>query len=337
MKFGLHALGRTVVASLLLQMAAGAALADEISPALLDIEEREGGWVDVTWKIPVKQDRGLGLTPLLPEFLEAVGPPTARRTSGNGYVEFSSYRTGGQSLTGAVIAIEGLGSIQTDVLVRIGLADGSRHSTILRPGKEIFTIPAMVTKAEVAMSYWQMGTIHILEGFDHLLFLLVLMLIINGLWPIVKTVTAFTVAHSLTLVLATLGIVNIPPAPTEAVISLSIMLLAVEAVRKFNGEFTLAERYPWLVAFTFGLAHGLGFAGALSEIGIPQNEVPLSLLMFNVGVETGQVIFVVGVSLLLAGLRRLHNQTSDTLVRAMPYAIGGLAAFWTLQRVDSFL
>ncbi len=180
-----------------------------------------------------------------------------------------------------------------------------------------------------------MGTIHILEGFDHLLFLLTLLLIVTGLWPLLKTVTAFTVAHSLTLALATLGIVNIPPAPTEAVISLSIMLLAVEVVRKSAGEMTLSECYPWLIAFTFGLVHGLGFAGALSEIGVPQNEVPLALLMFNVGVETGQVMFVVAVSLLLAGLHKIHNKTALTIARAAPYAIGGVAAFWTIQRLVS--
>jgi hypothetical protein len=167
--------------------------------------------------------------------------------------------------------------------------------------------------------------------------LLTLLLIVTGLWPLLKTVTAFTLAHSITLALATLGIVNIPPAPTEAVISLSIMLLAVEVVRKSVGEVTLSERYPWLIAFTFGLVHGLGFAGALSQIGVPPDEVPLALLMFNVGVETGQVMFVVVVSLLLAGLYKAHNNTARSLIRTAPYAIGGVAAFWTIQRlVTSF-
>ncbi len=223
--------------------------ADEIRPALLQIDEREGGWIDVTWKIPVRQDRGLGLTPVLPDFFEPTGPVSGQRTAGGGYVEYSSYRSGGKALTGATLKIDGLGPIQTDVLVRIALADGSAHSTILRAGNDSFTIPEQATRLQLAISYWQMGTIHILEGFDHLLFLLVLLLIVTGLWPLLKTVTAFTVAHSLTLALATLGIVNIPPAPTEAVISLSIMLLAVEAVRKSVGEVTLAERYPWLIAF----------------------------------------------------------------------------------------
>jgi hypothetical protein len=311
--------------------------ADEISPALLEITEREGGWVDVTWKIPVKQDRGLGLTPLLPEFFELVGQPAARRTQGNGYVEFSTFRTGGESLTGSTIEIQGLGPIQTDVLLQISLVDGAHHNAILRPGTTRYVIPEQPISADIAVSYWSMGTIHILEGADHLLFLLVLLLIINGLWPLVKTVTAFTIAHSLTLALVTLGLVNIPPAPTEAVISLSIMLLAVEAGHKVQGRLTLAERYPWLIAFTFGLVHGLGFAGALSEIGVPQNDVPLALLMFNLGVETGQVLFVVGVSLLLLGIRKLHSVSAELFLRATPYAIGGLAAFWTLQRIESFL
>jgi hypothetical protein len=332
-------LGMTLLGLLLgvISLAPIAALADEISPALLEITEREGGWVDVTWKIPVKQDRGLGLTPVLPEFLELVGPPSARRTQGNGYVEFSTFRSGGQSLTGSTLGVEGLGPIQTDVLVQVELLDGTRHSTILRAGNTSYVIPEQATSADIAVSYWGMGTIHILEGADHLLFLLVLLLIIAGLWPLVKTVTAFTIAHSLTLALATLGLVNIPPAPTEAVISLSILLLAVEAVHKAQGKLTLAERYPWLIAFTFGLVHGLGFAGALSEIGVPQNDVPLALLMFNLGVETGQVMFVVGVSLLLLGIRKLHSQSADLFLRVTPYAIGGLAAFWTMQRIDLFL
>ncbi len=311
-------------------------VADEFRPALLEIHEREGGWVDVIWKVPRIEDRILALTPVLPEILEPLGPGSGRRAPG-AWVESSSYRSGGQPLNGSTLRIEGLSAVPTDVVVRVALNDGTEHTAILRSGHNSFTIPEQVTRIELAVSYWRMGTIHILEGFDHLLFLLTLLLIVTGLWPLLKTVTAFTVAHSLTLALATLGIVNIPPAPTEAVISLSIVLLAVEVVRKYAGVITLSERYPWLVAFTFGLVHGLGFAGALSEIGVPQNEVPLALLMFNVGVETGQVMFVVVVSLLLAGLYKLHSQTALTVGRAAPYVIGSVAAFWTIQRVGSFL
>jgi len=306
--------------------------ADEFRPALLEVTEREGGWVDVTWKVPMRGGKALALTPILPEFLEPLGGGSGRRVPG-AWVEYQSYRSGQQPLTGATLRIEGLPAVPTDVVVRVALANGSEHSAILRGANASFTIPEQATRVELAVSYWQMGTVHILEGFDHLLFLLTLLLIVTGIWPLLKTVTAFTVAHSLTLALATLGVVNIPPAPTEAVIPLSIMLLAVEVVRKYAGEMTLAERYPWLIAFIFGLVHGLGFAGALSEIGVPQNEVPLALLMFNVGVETGQVMFVAAVSLLLAGLHKAHNQAALRLTRAVPYAIGGVAAFWTIERL----
>lgn len=312
------------------------ASADEFSPALLEITERQGGWVDVTWKVPMRGDKAIALKPILPDFFKPFGTGSRRQIPG-AWIEFSSYRVDGKPLTGATLRIDGLAAVPTDVLVRIALQDGLEHSAILRGGSNTFTIPQQPTSTELAISYWKMGTVHILEGFDHLLFLLTLLLIVAGVWPLLKTVTAFTVAHSITLALATLGIVTIPPAPTEAVISLSIVLLAVEAVRKSAGELTLSERYPWFVAFTFGLVHGLGFAGALSEIGVPQNDVPLALVMFNVGVETGQVMFVVAVSLVLAGLHMIHNTATLSVVRIAPYAIGGVAAFWTMQRlVTSF-
>ncbi|TDI90989.1 MAG: HupE/UreJ family protein, partial [Chloroflexi bacterium] len=251
-----------------LLVAAPSVFADEIRPALLEINERDGGWVEVTWKVPMRGNQVEDLTPVLPEFLEPLGAGSGQRVPG-AWLEYRTYRNAGQTLTGATLRIDGLAALPTDVLIRVSLQDGTQHSAVLRSGNESFTIPEQATRVQLAVSYWQIGTIHILEGFDHLLFLLTLLLIVTGLWPLLKTVTAFTVAHSLTLALATLGIVNFPSAPTEAVISLSIMLLAVEAVRKSSGETTLSERFPWLVAFTFGLVHGLGFAGALSEIGVP--------------------------------------------------------------------
>ena len=313
-----------------------ALMADEFRPALLELNERDGGWVDLTWKVPMRGDKVLALTPILPDFLEQMGPGSTRQVSG-AWLETRSYRAGRQTLNGVTLGVEGLDTIPADVLLRVRLRDGTEHSAILRSGSSSFTLPVQATLADLAISYWRMGTIHILEGYDHLLFLLTLLLIVSGIWPLLKTVTAFTLAHSLTLALATLGLLTIPPVPTEAVISLSIVLLAVEVVRKHQGQFTLSERYPWLVAFTFGLVHGLGFAGALAEIGVPRGEVTLALLMFNLGVETGQVMFVVVVSLLLAWLHRLHSLSALTLARATPYAIGGIAMFWTMQRVVLFL
>jgi hypothetical protein len=310
--------------------------ADEFRPALLEVTEREGGWAEVRWKAPTMGEQVLALTPVLPEFFKPLGPGSSQRVPG-AVIETSSYSTAGHGLNGATVGVDGLSAVPADVVVQVNLLDGTEHSAVLRSNSPNFTIPEEVTNNELAVSYWQMGTIHILEGYDHLLFLLTLLLIVSGIWPLLKTVTAFTLAHSLTLALATLGLIHIPQVPTEAVISLSIMFLAVEVVRKNAGRLTLSERYPWLIAFTFGLVHGLGFAGALYEIGVPQNAVPLALLMFNVGVETGQILFVLTVSVLLAGLHRLHGITALTLEKATPYAIGGVAAFWTIDRVSSFM
>jgi hypothetical protein len=310
--------------------------ADEIRPALLDIKEQKTGLVAVTWKVPMRGDRVLSITPRLPESLELVGSPTVQHVPG-ARVEHATYKSNGESLTGQTIAIEGLSEVQTDVLLLVQLQNGDQHSAILRPVAAEFTIPIEASKFKIAGDYWRMGTIHILEGMDHLLFVLALLLIVNGFRQLLKAVTAFTVAHSITLALATLGVIHLPPAPTEAIIALSILFLAAEIVHKHNGIIGVTERWPWLIAFVFGLFHGLGFAGALSEIGVPQAEVPLALLMFNVGVETGQLLFVTVVLSLMAMLKRLPLKAPAGAWRAAPYTIGSLAAFWTIQRVMSFM
>jgi len=313
-----------------------AVFADEFRPALLEVTEHEGGWVEVVWKAPMTGEQESTLKPVLPEILTPLGPGSSYRVPG-ALIKTSSFSMAGSGLHGATFGVDGLSAVPVDVVVQVKLTDGTEHSAILRSNNSTFTIPDEVTNMELAVSYWRMGTIHILEGYDHLLLLLTLLLIVSGIWPLLKTVTAFTLAHSLTLAMATLGLIHIPQVPTEAVISLSIMFLAVEVVRKNEGQLTLSECFPWLIAFTFGLVHGLGFAGALYEIGVPQNAVPLALLMFNVGVETGQILFVLTVSVLLAGLHSLHGNTVMVLRKATPYAIGGVAAFWTIDRVNSFL
>jgi hydrogenase/urease accessory protein HupE len=310
--------------------------ADEIRPALLDIKEQNTGLFAVTWKVPTRGDRVLAITPKLPSSLELLGSPTVQDVPG-ARIEHTTYKNTGESLTGQTIVIDGLLALQTDVLLLIQLQDGTQHSAILRPASPEFTIPLEASKLKVAGDYWRMGTIHILEGADHLLFVLALLLIVSGLGPLVKAVTAFTVAHSITLALATLGVVHVPAAPTEAIIALSILFLATEIVHKHNGQFSLTESYPWVIAFIFGLFHGLGFAGALSEIGVPQHEVPLALFMFNVGVETGQLLFIAVVLSLIAMLKRLPLTVPQGAWRVMPYAIGSVAAFWTIERVVSFL
>ena len=323
-----------LLALLLLADLAGApvASAHEIRPALLDISETSEGVFQVVWKVPTRGDRALALTPTFPSDWVVIVPPSERAVPG-AWVQYATYRSAKGSAIGETIAVDGLSVLQTDVLLRVKLADGTAHSAILRPSDPSYRIPAFESKSEVAGSYWRMGVTHILEGVDHLLFLFALMLIVSGFWKLLQTVTAFTLAHSVTLALATLGFVNVPPKPTEAVIALSILFLAGEIVRKQQGEVGLTERRPWLVALAFGLFHGLGFAGALSQIGVPAHEVPLALLMFNVGVETGQIVFVVAVVGLLAALRRLPLSLPEAAWRLAPYSIGAIAAFWTIQRV----
>ncbi|MBW2494445.1 MAG: HupE/UreJ family protein [Deltaproteobacteria bacterium] len=313
-------------------VAAPTASAHEIRPALLDITETSEGVFQVVWKVPTRGDRVLALAPAFPADWQVAVPPSARAVPG-AWIEYATYRSAKGSAIGETIAVDGLSVLQTDVLLRLNLADGTNHSAILRPSDPAFQVPAFESKSEVAVSYWRMGVIHILEGVDHLLFLFALMLIVSGFWKLLQTVTAFTLAHSVTLALATLGLVHVPPAPTEAVISLSILFLAAEIVRKQHGDMGLTERRPWLVALAFGLFHGVGFAGALTEVGVPAHEVPLALLMFNVGVETGQIVFVVAVVAALAALRRLPLSLPEGGWRIAPYSIGSLAAFWTLQRV----
>jgi hypothetical protein len=312
------------------------ATADEFRPALLEIIESRPGTYAVLWKRPQRGGQPLALAPVMPDNLEPQGPPAVRSLRGS-VIEESSWRASEGSLVGGTIRIDGLGSIPIDVILQIKLADGSGHSAILRPASPAFTVPEAASAWAVAVSYWKIGTIHILEGYDHLLFVLALVLIVASPWLLVKTITAFTLAHSISLALATLGVVNMPGAPTEAVIALSILFLAVEIVHSREGRPTMTERYPWMVALAFGLFHGLGFAGALAEVGLPQDQIPLALLMFNVGVETGQLLFVGVVLLVMAVLRRLPISWPEGSWRALPYAIGSIAAFWTFERVGSFL
>jgi hydrogenase/urease accessory protein HupE len=312
------------------------ATADEIRPALLDIKEQTTGLFAVTWKVPTRGDKVLAITPQLPDSLELVGTPSVKKVPG-AQIEHATYKSSTGSLTGQIIAIDGLTAVQTDVLMLIQLQDGIQHSAILRPSSPQFTIPLKPSKLHVAGDYWLLGTTHILEGADHLLFVFALLLIVVGFKQLLTAVTAFTVAHSITLVLATLGVVHVPAAPTEAIIALSILFLATEIVHKHNGQFSLTEKYPWVVAFAFGLFHGLGFAGALSEIGVPQHEVPLALFMFNVGVETGQLLFIAAVITIGAMLRRIPFMLPVNAWRVAPYAIGSIAAFWTIERIMSFI
>jgi hypothetical protein len=236
-------------------------------------------------------------------------------------------------LPGTELRIDGPGRITIDTLVNVSLLDGTHHSFLLRPREPAVTIPEAPSASAVVQTYTRLGVQHILEGVDHLTFVAALMLIVCS-WPmLLKTVTAFTVAHSIMLALATFGYVSLPPPPVETLIALSILLVAVEAIHLRRGRASLATRWPWIIAFAFGLLHGFGFAGALVEIGLPQIDIPLALLFFNVGAELGQLAFIAMPLALVALLHRLVALPSAAPVAAA-CGIGTIATFWVFERLD---
>ena len=240
-----------------------------------------------------------------------------------------------ETLQGKILTIEGLNKTLIDALVTITYLNGEKVTMMLQADKDSSIIPGETSTYDVIKTYSKLGIEHILLGIDHLLFVLALIIITNGKWKIIKTITAFTIAHSITLSLAALGFVNFPTPPVEAVIALSIVFLAVEIVKNQNGQETLTSKKPWLVAFTFGLLHGFGFAGALANIGLPQQDIPFALAFFNVGVEIGQIAFVL-IVLAIIRLLSLKKQWSLIIQRIPPYAIGSLATFWMIERIVGF-
>jgi hydrogenase/urease accessory protein HupE len=275
----------------------------------------------------------LAVDPVFSGAVETFTPVEARKAR-NAIVQTWTMRS--ESLRGQSLRIAGLESTLTDVLVRIVFADGTTWVERLTPQRPGAIIPARPGSWSVAGTYFVLGVEHILMGIDHLLFVLALLLLTRGAWRLVKTVTAFTVAHSITLGLATLGIVHVPSGPVEAVIALSIVFVAAEIVRARKGRERLASRMPWIVAFTFGLLHGFGFAGALSEVGLPEGQIPLALLFFNLGVEAGQLLFIAGVLALVAVAERIRVAWPAWAELVPPYAIGTVAMFWVIQRAAVF-
>jgi hydrogenase/urease accessory protein HupE len=321
------------LAVLLLAVTPGAA--HESRPAYLDIRETQTGQYEVLWKRPMRGDLALGLSVRWPAACSDAAPGSARAAPG-ALIERRLIDCGPEGLLGRRIAIDGLSGTFTDVLARIEFRDGSVQTNLVKPSEPWVDVAGPRPALEVAAGYFVLGVEHILGGIDHLLFVLGLTLIVRGAGLLVKTITAFTVAHSLTLALATLGFVNVPQAPVEAVIALSILFLASELARQNRGESGLTARAPWLVAFSFGLLHGFGFAGALAEVGLPQADIPLALLTFNLGVEAGQLAFVAAVLAALWAGRQAIPAPPRWLPQAPAYAIGSLATFWLIGRVAAF-
>jgi hydrogenase/urease accessory protein HupE len=291
---------------------------------------------EIVWRTPLLSGMRLPVALRFSEKARNVTEPTLRELS-DSLIERRLIELD-NGLTGTRIEIVGLQATITDALVRVQFLDGSYSTTLVRPSKPWIEIATSRSSLEVAGAYLMHGIEHILFGYDHLLFVLALILIVRRGRVLLITVTAFTIAHSITLSLATLGVVHVPGPPVEATIALSILLLACEIIRSDRGQPSLTAQWPWLVAFSFGLLHGFGFAGALTEIGLPQGDIPLALFAFNVGVEVGQLIFIVAVlgALQLAKWIKLPVLVKSHSRLVTTYAIGIMAAFWFIERLTGF-
>ncbi len=333
------------LALLLVALAARSAGAHALSPALLMLQEDAAGDVAVTWKIPTLRLIGAELRPILP----AECPVTQREEISEGEDSVTTrwrIACGSQGLVGRKVGIEGLAAAKTDALVRLELADGRAVDTVLRARASELVVPAHERGLGLAGRYVTLGVEHILTGYDHLLFVFGLLLLASGARALVATITAFTLGHSVTLTLAVLDIARVPSGPVEVLIAFSIFVLAVElarrdptdpARRERRGAPTRMQRRPWLMALAFGFLHGLGFAGTLRTAGLPQPAIPLALFGFNVGIELGQLAFVVAV-LGLTALARPAVRRLPVWTHTLPvYAMGSLAACWMIQRLVPLL
>jgi len=315
------------------------ASAHEVRPAYLRIQvvgnpesDAPAENFDILWRKPSGGEVPLDIAPVLPANCDTQGELQAWQDGGVETWRWLVHCPGG--IAGRELRIAGLEATVTDVLVRYERANGTTQIARLTPDRPQHTLTESESWIRVAGTYFLLGVEHILFGIDHLLFVLALLLIVDGRRKLVATVTAFTLAHSVTLAGASLGLVRVPQKPVEAVIALSIVFVATEIVHWRQGRPGLTRRAPWIVAFVFGLLHGFGFAGALSQIGLPGHAIPSALLFFNVGVEAGQLAFIAAVLVLWAGLSRVPMPAWAW--RAPVYGIGGMAAFWTIQRIAGF-
>jgi hypothetical protein len=330
-----RALHRTVLLAVLL--CATPALAHRLSPAFFGLTETAPSVFAVQWKVSISGGLAAVLEPRVPDGC-TIADGVRTSTLDDVRLQHATLECP-SGLAGKKFTVNGLAQTQTDVLLRIDYLDGSSSNQRLTPDAPRVTIPDRPSAFEVVRTYTMLGIEHILLGVDHLLFVLALLLLVEGVKRLVATVTAFTVAHSITLGAATLGLVHVPSAPVEAIIALSILFLASELARRRaadgglgNDAANLTTRFPWIVAFVFGLLHGFGFAGALSEVGVPEQAVPLALLFFNVGVEVGQLMFIAGVFGFAWLVRLTTPRVPAAWQRAAAYGIGSLAAFWVIER-----
>jgi hydrogenase/urease accessory protein HupE len=322
------------LAALLLAIAP-AARAHPLAPCVLEIRETGDGRAEVGWKTPLVRPRGADLQPVLPARCHPVGPRTVAEEGGGVWTRWA-VDCGPGGLVGEAIAVRGPGSLALGALVRVTLADGRLVQGVLSPTHPFLTVPPRPRALDVARDYACLGVAHILSGPDHLLFVFGLILLAGTTRRLLGTVSAFTVGHSITLSLAALGLVDVPARLIEVAIASSVLALAVELARAPAAP-TLMRRHPWAMAVTFGLLHGLGFAAALRDAGLPGGEIPLALLSFNVGIVVGQVLFVLAVLGVGRAAGRLPARTPAWAGRASVYGMGSLAGYWWLERALALL
>jgi hypothetical protein len=304
-------MGRALNCFLFLTLFAAGTFAHEMRPAYLQLHQNSDDTYDLFWKVPAVGDNmRLSLYVQMPSRCSNLTAPNGFFSAGAYTEQWSVICHGG--LSGSTIRIIGLTATLTDVLVRIERIDGSSQITRLTSSAPSFVVEAAPRRFEVARTY-------LVLGIDHIL-----------------TVSAFTLSHTVTLTLAKLGFVHVPPAPVEAVIALSILFVAYEVLRKNDSPNGLAQRKAWLVAFSFGLLHGLGFAGGLSAAGLPAGHIPLSLGFFSAGVEIGHFCFVLMALLLIAAAEKCVVRLPAWSWRIPPYAIGSVASYWLIARIAAF-
>lgn len=320
-------------------LVASTAWGHEARPAYLEIKETSPNQFSVLWRTPVLAGMRLPVVLIMPGDVKNLKEPVEQELA-DSLLERRWIDAGANGLAGKRIEFTGLQLTITDVLVRVEMLDGRTWTTIAHPSQPWFELTSAPSKLQVAGAYLRLGIEHIWTGVDHLLFILALMILVKGTRRLIATVTAFTVAHSITLAGATLGFVRVPQQPIEAAIALSIVFVANEIVHARQGKQGWAERWPWIVAFAFGLLHGFGFAGALNAVGLPQTAIPVALLFFNVGVEIGQLLFIAAILSIMAFARWLSKRVAIPQPawawRVAPYSIGGVAAFWMIQRIAAF-
>ncbi len=304
------------------------AFAHALDPILFELKEREDGKVDVVWKAPNARVPGVDLVPILPPECKTVGT-VAREDDAEATTAKWTMDCGG-GIVGRTVGVTGLET--TDALLRVTLLSGAVDRRVLGAERPTVVVQGEPSRMDVLHDYAMLGVEHIATGIDHLLFVFGLLLLTAGTRQLLATITAFTLGHSVTLALAALQIVQVPQAPVEVVIAVTIYILAVELAREVATGSTLLRRRPWAMAFSFGLLHGLGFAGALREAGLPHNDVPLALLSFNLGIEAGQIAFVAAVLAVYALARPVLRGLPFAARRAPVYAMGAASFYWILER-----